>query len=389
MSTDSYKFSATSTSPNSVTDASFILLASDIIGSFYNLGNEDPISRDANWWVTVTLPSGWRFVSWDSTSVDVSLYEEDSELSENVLSCDDIIGSSACDSASANRVGFIDIQSLLSGRQDLMSSSSGAPLKFSLASSIVTGYSGSTGDVKIALAYIGSSGVVESTTTTTTTTRRMRELAVTADGSAYALGNVSAMTLATMDPPQIESGRLDSSLLWIDEDTQVMSLSFSTSTIIGPNSVDPKVCVNLRSSSCASKGREPSSNVTFLDSATAAYVKDGNPFIYLYGEPGDTSLNITADNATYFCIENLLPSGFQMNSSWEISAEFAFQIQVTDVVWSGDESTYSNKSTSFQLPVLAAIVLIDEDTEMASDCAQVLVHEQTCKLMALLAHVAK
>jgi hypothetical protein len=359
-----------------VTDASFILLASDIIGSFYNLGSENPISRGADWWVTVTLPSGWRFVSWDSTSVDVSLYEEDDELSGSVLSCDDVIGSSACDTASANRGGFIDIMSLLSGRQDLMKSSSGAPLKFSLTSSIVTGYSGSSGDIKVALAYIASSGAIASTNAT----RRMRELAVAADSSAYALGNMSAMTLATMDSPQIESGRLDSSLLWVDEDTQVMTLSFSTSTIIGPNSVNPKVCVDLRSSSCASKGRESSANVTFFAGASAAYVKEGNPFIYLYGEPGETSLNITADNSTYFCIENLLPSGFQMNSSWEINAEFAFQIQVTDVVWNGDESTYTNQSASFQLPVLAAIVLIDEDTEMASDCAQILVHEQTCTL---------
>lgn len=378
MATDSYKITTTFSTPSSVTDANFILLASDIIGSFYNLGDEDPIARDAEWWVTVTLPSGWRFVTMDNTSVEVSLYEEDRSLVGKVLSCHSVLGSSACSSSSSNRLGYFDIQSLLSGRQDLMTASSGAPISFSLKSSVVTGYSGTSGDVEISLTYKTSSGAVSSTTTS----RRMRELSVTAEGTTNESANMTAMTLAALDLPEIQAGRLDSSLIWVDEDTQVLTLSFSTSTIIGPNSVDPKVCMDLRSSSCSSKGKMPSANVSFLDDWSAAYVKEGNPFIYLYGDPGETLLNVVVNNSTYFCVENLLPSGFQTNDSWEISAEFAFQIQVTGVVWSGDESL--NSTTSFQLPTLAAIALIDEEKEMASDCAQVLVHEKTCTLWAFI-----
>ncbi|KAG6974798.1 hypothetical protein JG687_00000139 [Phytophthora cactorum] len=172
------------------------------------------------------------------------------------------------------------------------------------------------------------------------------------------------------------NSRLDSSLVWMEEDTEIMMLSFSTSTIVGPNSDNPKVCVDMRSSYCASKGREPTSTVSFGSSTQASYVQGGNPFLNLYADPGETNLNIESDNATYFCVTNLLPSGVKTNDSWEIRTTFTFQIQVTNVAWTSNEDQ-EDITSEFRLPSLSEVVLMDDNDVMGSDCAQTLVHAKT------------
>lgn len=126
VSTDSYKVSTSTVTPNSVAEATFTLLAADIIGAFYNLGEEDPMTRKSKWWITISLPSGWRFVAWENTAVDVTLRDDSNETSatHRVHSCADVTSSKNCDSDS-HRYGFVSVMDLLEGREDLMTSNSG------------------------------------------------------------------------------------------------------------------------------------------------------------------------------------------------------------------------------------------------------------------------
>ncbi|KAL4154851.1 hypothetical protein PRNP1_006965 [Phytophthora ramorum] len=377
VSTDSYKISTSTVTPNSVAEATFTLLAADIIGAFYNLGGEDPLKRNSKWWITISLPSGWRFVAWENTAVDVTLRDEggDHASAVRVHSCADVTNSKNCDSENAHRYGFVSVMDLLEGREDLMTSSSGGPMSFALSKSIVTGASASSSSVgvSVSLSYETSTGTLKSAATSS---RRTRELMVAAD-STTSVEDLSALTLATMALSPVRKGRLDSSLVWMEEDTKIMMLSFSTSSIVGPNSDNPKVCVDLRSSYCASKGRKPTSTVSFGSSAEASYVQGGNPFLNLYADPGETNLNIESDNTSYFCVTDLLPSGVKTNDSWEIRTTFTFQVQMTNVDWNGDEDQEDDYSSGFRLPPLSEVVLMDDSNVMGSDCAQTLVHAKT------------
>ncbi|KAJ8525333.1 hypothetical protein ON010_g15782 [Phytophthora cinnamomi] len=372
--------STSTVTPNSVAEATFTLLAADIIGAFYNLGEEDPLTRKSKWWITISLPSGWRFVAWENTAVDVTLRDDNNEstAAHRVHSCADVTNSRNCDSDS-HRYGFVSVMGLLNGREDLMASNSGGPMSFVLSKSIVTGTSASSSSVgvSVSLSYETSTGTLKSAATS----RRTRELTVITSGSTIAstsAEDLSALTLATMALPPVRRGHLDSSLLWMEEDTEIMMLSFSTSSIVGPNSDNPKVCANLRSSSCASKGRKPVSTVSFGSSAAASYVQGGNPFLNLYADPGETNLNIESDNSTYFCVTDLLPSGVKTNDSWEIRTTFTFQIQVTNVAWTGNEDQEDDYTSGFRLPPLSEVILMDDNDVMGSDCAQTLVHAKTC-----------
>ncbi|GMF25967.1 unnamed protein product [Phytophthora fragariaefolia] len=386
VSTDSYKVSTSTVTPNSVAEATFTLLAADIIGAFYNLGEEDPITRKSKWWVTISLPSGWRFVAWENTVVNVTLRDDNNETvtAHRVHSCADVTNSKNCDSDS-HRYGFVSVMDLLDGREDLMTSSSGGPVSFVLSRSIVTGTSasGNSVGVSVSLSYETSAGTLKSAATS----RRTRELTMITSGSSItttSAEDLSALTLATMALPPVRKGRLDSSLLWMEEDTKIMMLSFSTSTIVGPNSDNPKVCANLRSSYCTSKGREPVATVSFGTSAEASYVQGGNPFLNLYADPGETNLNIESDNTTYFCVTDLLPSGVKTNDTWEIRTSFTFQIQVTNVAWTGNEDQEDDYTSGFRLPPLSEIVLMDDNDVMGSDCAQTLVHTKTLMMIFIL-----
>lgn len=377
VSTDSYKVLTSTVTPNSVAEATFTLLAGDIIGAFYNLGKEDPITRNNKWWITISLPSGWRFVAWENTAVKVTLRGDDKYYSSavRVHSCEDVTNSDNCDSDS-HRYGFVDVMNLIEGRGDLMTSSSRGPMSFVLSKSIITGAKASSSSVgvSVSLSYETSAGALKSAATS----RRMRELTVIASDSITftSTEDFSALTLATMALPSIRRGRLDSSLVWMEEDTEILMLSFSTSTIVGPSSDNPKVCVDMRSSYCASKGREPTSTVSFGSSTQASYVQGGNPFLNLYADPGATNLNIESSNASYFCVTNLLPSGVKTNDSWEIRTTFTFQIQVTNVAWTSNEGE-EGVTTGFRLPPLSEVVLMDGSAVMGSDCAQTLVHAKT------------
>ncbi|GMF09390.1 unnamed protein product [Phytophthora lilii] len=372
----SYKVSTSTVTPNSVAEATFTLLAADIIGAFYNLGDEDPLRRKSNWWITISLPDGWRFVAWENTDVEVTLRDDDGDHASavRVHSCTDVTTSKNCDDENAHRYGFVSVMDLLGGREDLMTSTSGGPMSFVLSKSIVTGISASSSSVgvSVSLSYETSSGTLKSAATS----RRTRELTVMADSTTSA-EDLSALTLATMALPPVRRGRLESSLVWMEEDTEIMMLSFSTSSIVGPNSDNPKVCVDLRSSYCASKGREPTATVSFGSSAEASFVQGGNPFLNLYADPGETNLNIESKNSSYFCVTDLLPSGVKTNDSWEIRTTFTFQIQVTNVAWNGDETQEDDYTSGFRLPPLSEVVLMDDNDVMGTDCAQTLVHAKT------------
>ncbi|KAG6580361.1 putative inositol-3,4-bisphosphate 4-phosphatase [Phytophthora cinnamomi] len=103
----------------------------------------------------------------------------------------------------------------------------------------------------------------------------------------------------------------------------------------------------------------------------------GNPFLNLYADPGETNLNIESDNSTYFCVTDLLPSGVKTNDSWEIRTTFTFQIQVTNVAWTGNEDQEDDYTSGFRLPPLSEVILMDDNDVMGSDCAQTLVHAKT------------
>ncbi|KAL7687201.1 putative inositol 3,4-bisphosphate 4-phosphatase [Plasmopara halstedii] len=378
VSTDSYKILTSTVTPNSVVDATFTLLAGDIIGAFFNLGNENPIARKSKWWVTILLPIGWRYVAWENTAVEVTLRDkEEFRLSARVHSCASVTSSSNCD-RNLHRIGFVDVMTLLNGRKMLMTSSSRGPMLFVLSKSIVTGFSASSSlvGISVSLSY-------ETTSGTLITSRRTQELSVAPSGSITptSTGDLGALTLATMAVPSVQRGRLDSSLVWMEEDTKILVLSFSTSTIIGPDSVDAKVCIDLKSSLCASKGSDPMSTVSFGSSTQASYVQGGNPFLNLYANPGESNLKVESDNATYFCVANLLPSGVRRNDLWEVRTVFTFQIQVTNVAWSRDGDQQNNDTSRFRLPALSEVLLVNGTDVMASDCAQTLVHGKTCKLL--------
>ncbi|CAH0515515.1 unnamed protein product [Peronospora belbahrii] len=381
VSTDSYKVSTSTVTPFSIAEATFTLLAADVLGAFKNLGEENPMARKSNWWITISLPSGWRFVAWTNTAVKVTLRSDDIEkcFTVSVKSCTSITSRKNCD-MDAHRYGFVDVMKLLEGREDLMASSSGGPMTFVMSKSIVTGSASSSSmGVSVSLSYETLSGTLKSAATS----RRTRKLTVTSSDSTTPAPSLNALTLATMALPSVQRGRLDSSLLWVDEDTEIMMLSFSTPTIVGPNSANPRVCVDLRSRYCASKGREPSSSVEFKQSTTASYVQGGNPFLNLYADPGSTNLNIQSDNTTYFCVTNLLPSGVEPNDSWEIRTAFTFQILVTNVAWSDDVDQNGAYRKGFLLPPLGEVILMDDNSVLGSDCAQTLVHVKTYSKSAL------
>lgn len=384
MSTDSYKLQVEPTTPNSVADITFSLLASDVVGAFHNLGDQNPLSRSSKWWVTISLPQNWRFVTWEMTSVEVTLTglqnQQDLSRTSEVRSCSSVTDSSNCPSEQSEaQVGFINVMDLLQDRQDLMALVSKAPIVFKLKKSVISGpnegYTTST--MSVVLTYEKTSGTLASTSTT----RKMRELSVDAELAAnfasVAGTNLAAMQLVSMDVPKIQDGTVHSSLVWVDGDSSTLTLSFSTSTVIGITSVDPKVCVNFRSSACGRKGREPTANVTFEDLASAAYMKDGNPFINLYSLPGDARLEIDAVNETYFCVNKLLPTGAGTNKTWEINSDFTFQLQAAGVVWS--QANAANTTSRFTLPPLVEVTLLDRGAVQGSDCAQLLAHESTCK----------
>lgn len=394
MSTDSYKLQVTPTTPNSVSDITFTLLASDIMGAFHNLGDESPLERASKWWVTLSLPNTWRFVTWEMTSVEVTLTGQpnkpDVSRAYQVRPCVSVTDPSNCQNQNSSQVGFINVMDLLEDRQDLMTLVSKAPIMFKVKRSVISGATtgaGSASSVGVVLTYEKSAGSLGSATTT----RRMREMTVDAELLATdivelsATANMAAVSLATMEVPKTEEGSIQSSLVWVDADSNSLTLSFSTATVIGVGSVDPKVCVNLRSSSCGRKGRLPTASVTFQPLASAAYMKDGNPFIYFYSSPGDFRLEIDAVNETYFCVKKLLPSGAGKNSTWEINSDFTFQLQVTGMDWAPPKNVSTKTTTTTQpvLPPLAEVTLIDRGELQGTDCAQLLSHEATCESLVV------
>lgn len=377
--------------PNSVADITFTLLASDIMGAFHNLGDQSPLARGTKWWVTLSLPSTWRFVTWDMTSVAVTLTgqqtKQDVERVYGVRPCSAVTDASNCESLSnSSQVGFINVMDLLEDRQDLMSLVSRAPITFKVKQSVVSGPSTDTdASVSVALTYEKSSGALGATKASSSA-RKMREMVVdaglTTDMVALTTStNLDAVSLATMSVPAIQTGDIRSSLIWVDGDSSTLTMSFSTSAVISPRSIDPKVCVNLRSATCARKGRASSANVTFADLASAAYMKDGNPFLGLYASPGDTRLQVDPVNETYFCVKKLLPSGAGANQSWEVNRVFTFQLQVAGVMWSRAKDV--NATPRFKLPPLAEVTLIDNGALQGSDCAQLLSHESTSTSLIL------
>ncbi|CAI5744269.1 unnamed protein product [Peronospora destructor] len=378
VSTNSYKVSTSTVTPFSIAEARFTLLAGDIVGAFNNLGEENPMARKSNWWVTILLPSGWRFVAWENAAVEVRLRNDHSahHSTVSVYSCSSVTKKKNCDT-DVHRYGFVDVMAILEGREDLMTSSSRGPMTFVLLKSIVTGKctsaSSSSVGVSVSLSYETSSGTLKSAAAS----HRTRKLTVASSDSAPSAQDLNALTLATMSLPSVRRGRLDSSLLWMDEDTGVMMLSFSTSTIVGPNSENPKVCIDLRSSYCTNRGSEPTSSVVFGSSTTVSYVQAGNPFLHLYDGPGNTYLKIQSDNTTYFCVTDLLPSGAKINESWEIKTAFTFQIQVTNVIWAGGSDQNGSDTSGFRLPPLGEIILMGDNNVLGSDCAQTVVHAKT------------
>lgn len=390
MSTDSYKLQVTPTTPNSVADITFTLLASDIMGAFHNLGDESPLTTSSKWWVTISLPKNWRFVTWEMTSVEVTLTGQQSQSditrAYEVRPCSAVTDASSCASQNSTQVGFINVMDLLENRQDLMNLVSKAPIVFKLARSVISGPTEgfTSSSVAIVLAYEKSSGTLGSASTRRQ--RRMREMSVdaelTSDLVARSGANLAALSLAAMDVPDVEDGTVHSSLIWVDGDSSTLTLSFSTSTVIGLGSVDPKVCVNFRSSTCARKGRPSAANVTFENLASAAYMKDGNPYINLYSSPGDSRLVVDSANETYFCVKKLIPSGAGANKSWEINTDFTFQLQIAGVIWANTKE--SNRTGRFWLPQLVEVALIDQETLQGKDCAQLLSHESTSELIAAI-----
>ncbi|KAF1333795.1 hypothetical protein FI667_g2471, partial [Globisporangium splendens] len=380
VSTDSYKLEVQPTTPSSVADITFTLLASDIVGAFHNLGDQNPLNRGSNWWVTISLPSSWRFVTWEMTSVEATMTGLQNQnamtRTSQIRPCSSVTAKSNCPSEqSRTPVGFINVMDLLEDGQNLMSLISKAPILFKLKKSVISGPNGgSSASMSVILTYEKTSGALASTSTA----RRMREVSVDvlSEFSSVAGTNLAAMELVSMDVPQINDGTVHSSLIWVDGDSSTLTLSFSTSTVIGNTSVDPKVCVNFRSSACRNKGRVPTANVTFQDLARAAYMKDGNPFINLYSLPGDAYLEIQPVNETYFCIEKLLPTGAGTNTTWEINSDFTFQLQIAGIMWS-QSNVVANTTGRFPLPVLAEVTLMDQDALQGSDCAQLLAHEST------------
>ncbi|TDH68448.1 hypothetical protein CCR75_005832 [Bremia lactucae] len=379
VSTDFYKVLTSSITPYSVIEATFTLLACDIIGAFYSLGKENPMTRKSKWWITISLPSGWRFVAWENTAAKVTLRDEKllHVLEMRVYSCANVTMSKNCGSSDSHQYGFIDVVALLDGREKLIRSNSHGPMSFVLSNSIVTGVytSSNTVALSVSLSYETISGVLKSAATS----RRMQEVSVTTSGSIASspTEDLGALTLATMTLPSIQRGRLDSSLLWMDEDSEILVLSFSTSSVVGPDSSNPKVCANLRSPFCASKGRESTSTISFGLLSQASYVQGGNPFLNLYADPGGTNLRIESDNTTYFCVANLLPSGVKTNESWEVRTIFTFQIQITRVVWSRNESQEVDEPSRLRLPSLSEVILLNGNDVLGSDCAQTLVRTQT------------
>lgn len=371
VSTSSYKLEVSPTTVNSVVDISFSLLASDIVGTFYNMADENPMDEDENWWVTISLPSGWRYVTWEKTSLSVTMtgLENSTDTSETlkVQSC---VAVGTCDDDSDVVDGYVNVMDLFSGRTNLLNASSKVPISFFLEKSVISGPDASSFDsVTIGLAY-----------ETTASTRflsavpGMRELAFAATASTSSA--LTTLQLSAMGVPSCEASSVHASLLWMDDNSDELTLSFTTSTIINAKSVDPKVCVDLRSSSCAEKSVGSEANISLFSYSSAAYTTSGNPFLNLYEYPGDATLTVTAVNQSYFCVENLLPSGIQVNSSWEINTDFTFQIIISEMHWKSPSN--ETQSAHYGKPVLAEILLIDQDKVQGTDCAQVLVHGQTC-----------
>lgn len=374
VSTSSYKLEVNPATINSVVDISFSLLASDIVGTFYNMDSANPMQGNENWWVTISLPSGWRYVMWDKTSLSVTMtgLENTTDTSETlkVQSC---VAVGTCDDDNDVLDGYVNVMDLFSGRQDLINASSKVPISFFLQKSVISGPDASSFDsVKVGLAY-----------ETTDSTRflsavpGMRELAVDA-ATASTSSSLTTLQLSAMGVPSCASSSVHSSLLWMDDNSDELTLSFTTSTIINANSVNPKVCVDLRSSSCAAKSIGSGANISLFSYSSATYTSSGNPFLNLYEYPGDANLDVISVNQTYFCVENLLPSGIEVNSSWEINTDFTFQIVISEMHWK--TPTNESQSIHFGKPVLAEILLIDQDKIQGSDCAQILVHAQTCTL---------
>uniref|UniRef100_M4BNL9 RxLR effector candidate protein n=1 Tax=Hyaloperonospora arabidopsidis (strain Emoy2) TaxID=559515 RepID=M4BNL9_HYAAE len=112
VSTDSYKVSTSSATPYSVAEATFTLLAADIVGAFFNLGKEDPMTRKSNWWITISLPGGWRFVAWERTAVKVTLRNGNNDIvsAVRVYSCFDVTNDKNCDADTHRPNGFDEIK---------------------------------------------------------------------------------------------------------------------------------------------------------------------------------------------------------------------------------------------------------------------------------------
>ncbi|GLD93364.1 hypothetical protein PINS_up001956 [Pythium insidiosum] len=371
VATSSYRVQVVPATPNSISDVSFSLLASDIVGTLYNLGDQNPIVKKKNWWIALRLPADWRFVTWDVTSLEVTMQSEtagkNKTQSFQVRPCRAITTPANCRDDS---VGFVNVMDMFREWEPLMTLTSKAPVSFRLEKSVVSGSHGKakSGDVAVFIVFEKSLDI----------SRRTRELTVSATAAdstsgITGSGELTVIPLATMEVPSIRAGRLYSSLLWVEVDKKKATLSFSTSTIIGKSSLDPQVCVNLRSQACSAHGRLPTSNTTFENGTSAAYVKDGNPFINMYSVPGDAPLTVKPINDTFFCIEKLLPTGVDSNSTWEVNSEFAFQLYVEGVVWSG--STELNKSNRARVPYLVEVTLIDRDIIQGTDCAQLILHD--------------
>lgn len=371
----------------SVIDVSFSFLVTDILESERHLPSTFVEGSTRTWWMILSIPSDWHFVTWNhtlvelrvkntTTGIDIVNFVQLSRCQQSIIDveCPPMIGMGHSNyglmklpdwyyEASTSREMHGNVATLTT-RKSIVSGSSHttASLHIFLASqerSLIQNFAKSS--------PIIHSAVKEVTVKDSGSTQNTQRLLKQPQSAGY-------RSLASMTVPSIKDEHIQSSLIWIERDRNRLTLSFTTSMVLQNGTRDYKVCLNLHSPTCRAMG--PLSDVSLMlsNAVSATYTRDSNPFLNLFAAPNDLNMSVVSLGPEHFCVVGLVPTGSLMNKSWEIRGRFNFQIQINNVV--AESKSTEMASRRGRLPSLGLLELRDRFGTIATDCPQVLIHQQ-------------
>nr|CCA18197.1 inositol3 putative [Albugo laibachii Nc14] len=385
--TNLYQVTVEPAAPYSVVDVSFSLLTTDILepGRHHQTTANAGLARI--WWMVLSLPSDWHFVTWDHTLAELRVRNPTTGIDVvnfvQINSCQESISDDGCPpmiGMKHSNYGMIKLPEWYYN-SGAFGETRGTVATLTVRKSVVSGSGHTASLLHIYLASQQQKLTGNIAQSTIRIHSAVEEVTIKDSGSTQStrtlLGPsqlIQYRSLASMTVPTMKDEHIHSSLIWIERDWNRLTLSFTTSMILLNGTRDFRVCVNLHSPTCRAMGPASDVSLMFPNTTSATYTRDSNPFLNLFANPTDLNMSVVTLGPEHFCIINLVPTGSVMNKSWEIRHRFNFQIQIHNVVV--ESKSTETAAPRGRLPSLGLLELRDRSGAIATDCPQVLIHQQ-------------